>query len=270
MIKKLIFKCLVLSWVWPFLSGCETVPITGRSQLNLIPDSTINSMALQEYNSFLKDNKPSTDQGKIDLVKRVGYRLIEAVERYCQENNMMDAIKDFSWEFNVVESKEKNAWCMPGGKVVVYTGILPLTGDDAGLAVVMSHEIAHAVARHGSERMSQGLVFQMGGIALSEAVKTNPAMTQRLFMQSYGMGAQIGVLLPFSRLHETEADRLGLIFMAMGGYDPRVAVDFWQRMSAAQEGASPPELLSTHPADTTRIRNIEEAMPEAMQYYRPR
>lgn len=271
MTKNLIFRCLVcMSMVLPLVAGCETVPITGRSQLNLIPDSTINSLASDEYTAFLKENKPSTDQGKIDQVKRVGYRLTESVERYCRENNMMDAIKGFSWEFNVVESEEKNAWCMPGGKVVIYTGILPLTQDDAGLAVVMSHEIAHAVARHGSERMSQGLLYQMGGIALSEAVKTNPAMTQRLFMQSYGMGAQIGVLLPFSRLHETEADRLGLIFMAMAGYDPRVAVGFWQRMSAAQEGASPPEFLSTHPADTTRIRNIEQMLPEAMQYYRPR
>lgn len=271
MTKSFTIKCLVLvSAALLLLSGCDTVPITGRSQLNLIPDATINGMALQEYNTFLKDNKPSTDTVKIDQVKRVGYRLTEAVERYCRENNMDAAIEGFSWEFNVVESKEINAWCMPGGKVVIYTGILPLTQDDAGLAVVMGHEIAHAIARHGSERMSQGLLYDLGGMALSEAVKTNPAATQKIFMQSYGLGAQYGVLLPFSRLHETEADRLGLIFTAMAGYDPHAAVAFWTRMSASKEGASPPEFLSTHPADTTRIQNIEQMMPEAMQYYRPR
>jgi len=271
MTKSVTIRCLVLvSAALPLLSGCDTVPITGRSQLNLIPDATINSMALQEYNKFLKENKPCTDPVKIDQVKRVGYRLTEAVERYCWENNMGAAIEGFGWEFNVVESKEINAWCMPGGKVVVYTGILPLTQDDAGLAVVLGHEIAHAIARHGSERMSQGLLYDLGGMALSEAVKTNPAVTQKLFMQSYGLGAQYGILLPYSRLQETEADRLGLIFTAMAGYDPRAAVAFWTRMSASKEGASPPEFLSTHPADTTRIQNIEQMMPEAMQYYRPR
>lgn len=271
MAKLFVCRWVVLvSLALPLLSGCDIVPITGRSQLNLVPDSTINGMALQEYNTFLKENKVSADPVKIDQVKRVGYRVTEAVDRYCQENNMAAAVEGFTWEFNVVESAEINAWCMPGGKVVVYTGILPLTQDDAGLAVVMSHEIAHAVARHGSERMSQGLLYDLGGMALSEAIKTNPAATQNLFMQSYGLGAQVGVLLPFSRLHETEADRLGLIFMAMAGYDPHAAVGFWTRMSASKEGASQPEFLSTHPADTTRIQNIEGMMPEAMQYYRPR
>ena len=218
MAKFFIFKRIVLvSFMLPLLSGCDMVPITGRSQLNLIPDSTVNGMASEEYTKFLKENKLSTDQVKIDQVKSVGYRVTEAVERYCQENDMSQAVAGFSWEFNVIESKEMNAWCMPGGKVVIYTGILPITQDDAGLAVVMSHEIAHAVARHGSERMSQGLLYDLGGMALSEAIKTNPAATQKLFMQSYGMGAQYGILLPYSRLHETEADRMGLIFMAMAG-----------------------------------------------------
>jgi predicted Zn-dependent protease len=267
---SVLWIIIVVSMVLPLLAGCSQVAITGRSQLNLVPDSMVNSMALQEYTSFLKENKVTTNTVQIDQVKRVGYRLSEAVEQYCRQNNMSDVVSGFTWEFNVVESEEINAWCMPGGKVVVYTGILPLTKDDEGLAVVMGHEIAHAIARHGSERMSQSLLYEMGGIALSEAVKTSPAATQQLFMQSYGIGAQVGVLLPYSRLHEKEADRLGLIFMAMAGYNPRVAVDFWTRMSAAQQGSAPPELLSTHPADTTRIRYIEEMLPEAMQYYRAR
>jgi predicted Zn-dependent protease len=262
---------LLISMLLPLLIGCEQVAITGRSQLNLVPDSMVNSMALQQYTTFLNENKVTTNTVQIDQVKRVGYRLTEAVERYCRENNMAQTIKGFTWEFNVVESEEVNAWCMPGGKVVIYTGILPITKDDDGLTVVMSHEIAHAIARHGSERMSQGLLYEMGGIALSEAVKTSPAATRDLFMQSYGIGAQVGILLPYSRLHEKEADRMGLIFMAMAGYDPRVAVDFWTRMSASKkEGAAPPELLSTHPADASRIRYIEEMLPEAMKYYRAR
>lgn len=249
-----------------FCVGCAEVPITGRSQLNLVPDSMIHSMAVQEYQSFLKENKLSTDPQKTAMVREVGTRIAKAVETYFKEQGMSEPLQGFSWEFNLVENKEKNAWCMPGGKVVVYTGLLPIAQDENGLAVVMSHEIAHAVAKHGSERMSQALLYQMGGMALSEAVQNRPAATQRLFMQSYGLGAQIGVLLPYSRLHEKEADRLGLIFMGMAGYNPQTAVDFWKRM-AADKSASPPEFLSTHPSDQTRIQGIQEALPEAMYYY---
>jgi predicted Zn-dependent protease len=167
----------------------------------------------------------------------------------------------------LVESDEINAWCMPGGKVVVYTGILPLTRDETGLAVVMGHEVAHAVASHGAERMSQGLLVEFGGAALSAALNQQPARTKELWMTAFGVGTQVGLMLPYSRTHETEADHLGLIFMAMAGYDPRAAVDFWTRMSQAG-GASPPEMLSTHPSDQTRIRNIESFMPEALSYYR--
>lgn len=252
------------------LSGCAEVPVTGRSQINLIPDSTLNAMASQEYANFLKQNKLCTDPQKVDQVKRVGYRLVEAVERFCRQNDMTDAVAGFGWEFNVVESKEINAWCMPGGKVVVYTGLLPVARDDAGLAVVLGHEIAHAIARHGNERMSQGLLVELGGAALSEAIRTQPAATQQLFMRSFGIGTQVGILLPYSRTHEKEADRLGLIFMAMAGYDPRVAIDFWHRMAAAQQGPRPPEILSTHPSDATRIAYLQEIMPEALAYYQPR
>lgn len=270
MTLRRVCTAVVVVMIVVLLAGCSEVAITGRSQLNLIPDGTINSMAVQEYNSFLKENKPSTDSVKIDQVKRVGYRLTEAVERYCRQNNMSQTIAGFAWEFNVVESDQVNAWCMPGGKVVVYTGLLPVAQTDDGLAVVVGHEIAHAIARHGSERMSQGLLVQMGGMALSEAISSQPVATQNLFMQSFGMGTQVGILLPFSRTHEKEADRLGLIFMAMAGYNPRVSVDFWKRMSSAKEGGSPPELLSTHPADTTRIAYLQEMMPEALRYYNPR
>lgn len=248
------------------VSACTQVAITGRKQLNLVPDSMVNSMALGEYQSFLKENKLSDDPQATAMVREVGKRIAQAVETYFRRQGMTEQVADFAWEFNLIESKEKNAWCMPGGKVVVYTGLLPITQDENGLAVVMSHEIAHAVARHGNERMSQGLLYQMGGIALSEALQDHPAATQQLFMTSYGLGTQVGVLLPYSRLHEKEADRLGLIFMAMAGYNPQTAVAFWQRMAESREG-SVPELLSTHPSDKTRIQGIRDALPEAMRYY---
>ncbi len=254
-----------------FFAGCTTVPITGRSQFNTVPDSLINSMALQEYNSFLKspDNKLSTDPEKTAMVQRVGGRIADAVERYMNEHGLADQIADYEWEFNLIDSDEKNAWAMPGGKVVVYTGILETTQNEAGLAVVMGHEVAHAIARHGAERMTQGLAITLGGIALNEAIKDEPSATRTIFLTSYGVGATVGVMLPYSRMHETEADRLGLIFMAMAGYAPEEAVGFWQRMARSKEGSAPPEFLSTHPADETRIMNIKRSLPEARRYYRP-
>jgi len=252
-----------------FLTGCETVPITGRSQLNLVPESMVRSMAVQEYNSFLQspETKLSTDSSKAAMVQRAGSRIAEAVERYMRANGMEDEIEGYEWEFNLVESQEVNAWAMPGGKVVVYTGLLNLAQAEDQLAAVVGHEIAHAIARHGNERMSQGLLTTMGGIALSEALKNRPAQTRDLLLTSYGIGSTVGIILPYSRTQESEADRLGLIFMAMAGYDPQAAVTFWEKMAAQNEGASVPEFLSTHPADQTRIENIREYMPEAMQYY---
>ncbi len=250
-----------------FLTACTTVPITGRQQLNIVPMSSMLSMSFQQYDQFLEEHTLSTDAQKTAMVKRVGNRIAESVEQYLIENNHADELKNYSWEFNLVESQEINAWCMPGGKVVFYTGILPLTRDENGLAVVMGHEIAHAVAKHGNERMSQGLLAQFGSIALTEALRTKPAATRQLWMAAYGLGAQVGLILPYSRLHEKEADRLGLIFMAMAGYDPNAAIGFWQRMAAQKSGASPPEFLSTHPSDQNRIENIRSLIPEAMQYY---
>jgi predicted Zn-dependent protease len=250
------------------LAACTTVPITGRQQLNLISDSSMLSMSFQEYDKFLQEHKLSNDPEKVAMVKRVGVRVQRAVELYFRQNNMQNELSNYSWEFNLVDSKEINAWCMPGGKVVVYTGILPLTQDDAGLAVVIGHEVAHAVAKHGNERMSQGLLAQMGGMALSEALQTQPAATQQLWMATYGLGAQYGVMMPYGRLQENEADHLGLIFMAMAGFDPHAAIPFWQRMSAKKEGGAPPEFLSTHPSDQNRINNIQSLIPEAMKYYK--
>ncbi len=184
------------------------------------------------------------------------------------EHNMSDRLKNYQWEFNVVESAEVNAWCMPGGKVVVYTGILPVTQDEKGLAVVMSHEIAHAIAQHGNERMSQGLLSNLGEFTLSKALQDKPEQTKKLWMTAFNAGAQYGVLLPYGRLQESEADNLGLIFMAMAGYDPNLAVAFWGRMAKLKEGKTIPEFLSTHPSDQTRMKNIQAQIPEAMKYYR--
>jgi predicted Zn-dependent protease len=243
------------------------VPLTGRRQLNILPDATVLSMSFQEYDSFMKANKLSADARQTAMVKRVGKRIEGAVENYFAQQGMTRELSGYQWEFNLVDSKEMNAWCMPGGKVVVYTGILPVTKDETGLAVVMGHEIAHAVAKHGNERMSQQLVAQMGGVALSKALEEKPEKTRELWTAAFGLGSQVGVLLPFSRLQETEADRLGLTFMAMAGYDPHKAVDFWKRMASQQEGAAPPEFLSTHPSDETRIQKLNELVPEAMKYY---
>jgi predicted Zn-dependent protease len=265
-------KSKVLAWVSLLfvLAGCAEVGITGRKQFNLIPDSIINSMSLQEYGQFISANKVSTDAQKTAMVKRVGSRIVQAVAEYSEKNLTANPFAGYQWEFNLVEDPNVNAFAMPGGKVVVYTGILPVTGSEAGLAVVVGHEIAHVFARHGSERMSQGLLVQMGGMGLDLALQKQPEQTRSLFNAAYGLGSQVGLLLPYSRLHENEADHLGLIFMAMAGYDPHEAVGFWQRMAAAGKGqAKPPEFLSTHPADETRIRNLEKLTPEAMQYYRP-
>ena len=261
----------ILGALFLLLVSCSTVPITGRTQLDLIPGSTMLAMSFQEYDEFLKTHKLSANRQQTQMVKGVGARIQRAVEQYFAQNQSSQALDGYGWEFNLVESDEVNAWCMSGGKVVVYTGMLAVTQNEAGLATVMGHEIAHAVAKHGNERMSQGLLTQMGGTALSVALAQQPQQTRALWMTAFGLGSEVGLLLPYSRLHEEEADHLGLIFMAMAGYDPNKAVDFWQRMSAKKGAKSPPEFLSTHPSDATRIQKIKALVPEAMQYYaRPR
>ncbi|MBN1496073.1 MAG: M48 family metallopeptidase [Spirochaetes bacterium] len=261
---KRLYGLLLISLVGLY---CSTVPIIGRKQLIIVPDSQILSMSNQEYTSFMQSHRLSQNAQQVALVRAVGQKLRAGVERYLASINQSSLVKDFVWEFNLVESNEINAWAMPGGKVVFYTGILPVTRNEAGIAVVMGHEIAHVVARHGSERVSQGLLTQYGGAALSVLLKDKPQETQQLWLSAFGLGAQVGILLPYSRTHEKEADRLGMIFMAIAGYDPNHAVDFWQRMAQMNTGTKPPEFLSTHPSDSTRIRLLRESLPEAMSYY---
>jgi len=247
------------------LAACSTVPVTGRSQLNLISSSEMNSMSAQQYDTFLKENTSSRNQQQTAMVKRVGARIQGAVEQYFESIGLQAYLQNYTWEFNVVEDEQVNAWCMAGGKVVVYTGILPVAKDDAGLAVIMGHEIAHAIAEHGNERMSHQLIAQMGGTALSTALQSKPEATKSLWMSVYGVGAQYGALLPYSRMQESEADQLGLVFMTLAGYDPNVAVDFWERMAAQKGGQAPPEFLSTHPSDATRIASIKKSIPSIIQ-----
>ena len=257
----------IVAAIFLLLVSCSTVPITGRTQLDIVPNSTMLAMSLKEYDAFLTSHKLSSNREQTQMVKRVGERIQRAVEQYFAQNQLSRDLDGYSWEFNLVESDEVNAWCMSGGKVVVYTGILAITQDEAGLATVMGHEIAHAVAKHGNERMSQALMAEMGGTALSVALAQRPQQTRELWMTAFGLGAEVGVLLPYGRLQEEEADHLGLIFMAMAGYDPNAALAFWQRMSAKKDAKSPPAFLSTHPSDETRIREIKALLPEAMRYY---
>ena len=261
------YKLITFLIVVLIITACSRVLISNRKQLNLIPSSSMLQMSFDQYGQFLEDNVISANVQKTEMVKRVGKNTQKAIEQYFIDNGLEDELTNYDWEFNLVESNEVNAWCMPGGKVVIYTGILPLTKDENGLAVVMGHEIAHAIAEHGNERMSQGLITQLGGVALAVAVNEKPEQTQQLWMTAFGAGAQLGVLLPFSRLHESEADHLGLIFMSMAGYNPNHAISFWRRMAEMKDGQAPPEFISTHPSDENRIAQIEKLLPEALKYY---
>ena len=250
-----------------FVLSCQKNAITGRRSISLIPETEMIAMGLTEYDKFLTQNKPlpASDKRTI-LVKQVGTKIQQAVEKYYADKGLSSQLDGFKWEFNVVDENIVNAWCMPGGKVVVYTGLLPVTLDESSLAVVMGHEIAHAIARHGNERMSQGLIVQFGAAVLSTAMQQKPALTQSIFQQAYGVSTNLGIL-KYSRTHETEADKMGLVFAAMGGYNPEVAIGFWERMSQASSGSKSPEILSTHPSDETRIANLKAFMPEAKKYF---
>jgi len=264
--KKIILFYL---FIVVFLTGCSLNMVTGRQQLSLVQESELQLMATSQYNTFLSEHKVLKPGSSKDaaMVDRVGARIANAITKYYQSQQKESVLKGYLWEFNTIDSKEVNAWCMPGGKVVVYTGLLPVTQNETAVAIVVGHEIAHAIAKHGSERMSQGMIQQMGGIALGAALSQKPQETQNLFLQSYAIGSQVAAILPWSRQQETEADQYGLIFAAMAGYDPREAIPFWQRMSDAG-GASQPEFLSTHPSDETRIRKLKQFMPEALKYYK--
>lgn len=261
-------KILLLLVIILFAYGCATVPVTGRKQLSLISNSELLPMSYTNYEGVLDSANISSNKQQADMVKRVGVKIQHAVESYMAQINASSHLDGYDWEFNLIDEDIANAWCMPGGKVAFYTGIIPICKDETGIAVVMGHEVAHAIANHGAERMSQGLVQQMGGAALDVALADKPNETRALFGMAYGVASNYGAVLPFSRLHESEADKMGLIFMAMAGYDPREAPGFWERMAKNSGGGAPPEFMSTHPAHETRIKDLNEQIPEAMKYYK--
>jgi len=259
-------KVILISFI-AVLAACSTVMITGRKQFNIVSDSEILSASAAAYSDFIKTAPISKDAKNTAMVKNVGNAIAAAVEKYMRENGKSADLRNYSWEYNLVQSSEVNAFCMPGGKIVVYEGILPLTQNETGLAVVIGHEVAHAVAKHSNERMSQQIAVQLAGLGTDVLLSQKSEATRNAIGTLYGIGSQVGVILPYSRTHELEADRLGLIFMAMAGYDPNQALSFWQRMSANSSG-KPMEFLSTHPSDKTRIAKLQECLPEAMKYYK--
>ncbi|MCZ6468364.1 MAG: M48 family metallopeptidase [Candidatus Dadabacteria bacterium] len=259
---KYIIKPFLVLFIFALISlpilSCYKAPITGRSQFIIITQSQENEMGLTAFKEVLKNEQISTNQSYNNAVTRVGQRIAAVSDT-----------QNYKWEFKVIEDDEQiNAFALPGGKVAVYTGILPVAETDAGLATVMAHEVAHVAARHGGERVSTGILAQLGAVGVGAAMGGSDPFVYEAVMQAYGLGANVGVLLPFSRSQESEADRIGLVYMAKAGYDPREAVAFWQRMDEAVKGnPQPPEFLSTHPGYGTRIRNLQQWLPEAMVYY---
>lgn len=248
------------------LSGCGIVPLTGRRQILLVSDQEVLSSSLTQYRDYMKTASPSASVAWSEQVTRVGRKIANATESYLRANGLANEIKDFSWEFNLVKDAQVNAFCMPGGKIVVYEGLMNLVDSDDELAVVLGHEVAHAVAKHSNERMSQQILAQYGAQILNRSLSEKGTAVQALAGAVYGVGAQVGIMLPFSRKHESEADYMGLILMKMAGYNPDVAVGFWQKMSAGTAGTVP-ALLSTHPSDAQRISDIQKALPEIKAKY---
>lgn len=243
--------------------SCAKNPFTGKSTMAFVPNSQIFPSAFQQYNQFLSENKVIKGTSDAKRIETIGMKIKTAAERFLNANGNANYLDGYEWEYKLVDSKELNAWCMPGGKIVFYTGILPVCKDDAGIAAVMGHEVAHALANHGQQRMSAGLLQQLGAVGTQVAVGNQDAETQALIMQAYGVGSQVGGMLPFSRKHESEADMIGLTLMAIAGYDPINAVKVWERMSAISNGQAPPEILSTHPSNETRIKELTALIPQA-------
>ena len=263
-------QVFILIGICSFALSCSRNAVTGKNQLLLVPESEMQTMAVSQYKEFLDSSRvvnPSVKDAA--MVKRIGQRITNAITEYYKGQGRANVLDGYKWEYNLVESNEVNAWCMPGGKIVVYTGLLPVTQNEAALAVVMGHEITHALARHGSERMSQGMLQQFGQVALSVALANKSQQTQNLFMTAYGAGSNVAVILPFSRNQEYEADQFGLNFAAMAGYDPQQAIPLWERMEKMSGGSKPPEFLSTHPSEGNRIDRLKKQMPEALKYYKP-
>lgn len=266
---KVIFKTIGIFLIaGVLLSGCATVPITGRKQLVMLSSIELNALSKDNYRKVLDEATLSADDAKIRMIRRIGSKIASSSEKFLKENNMSDMSRSLDWEFNLIEDNTANAFAMPGGKVAVYSGILKYTQNEDGLAVVIAHEIAHVIANHGAERMSQMMLAQFGHTMLTSALEEKTQTTQEFLLLAYGVSMNLGVVLPYSRMHEKEADRIGLILMSQAGYDPREAVSFWERMNNAREGARMPEFLSTHPAPQTRIEDIESYMGEALKYYK--
>lgn len=266
--ETMFYKILSFALLLAVVTACATVAVTGRKQLSLVSSDEINQMSAQQYKEVIQKGPISTNQEQTAMVKRVGVRIQKAVEQYMAEKGLSNQLAGFNWEFNLIQDdKTVNAWCMPGGKVAFYTAIIPICKDEQGVAVVMGHEVAHAIANHGAERMSQGMLAEFGLSTIGAAMGQNPTATQQIFAQAIGMGTNVG-MLKFSRNHESEADHMGLIFMAMAGYDPSSAPKFWERMATLSGGQQPPEFLSTHPSHETRINDLEGWIPEAMKYYK--
>lgn len=263
---KLSSNLVALLGATLLLNSCSSVPITGRRQLSLVSDQEVLSASLTQYKSYMNSAKISGNKVQNDQVVRVGKRIAQATEQYLRENGLASEVSNFSWEFNLVNDNQVNAFCMPGGKIVVYEGLMKLVQSDDELAVVLGHEVAHAVAKHSNERMSQQVMAQYGGVALGAALGGQSAAVQSVASQVYGLGAQVGVMLPFSRKHESEADYMGLVLMSMAGYNPDAAITFWQKMSANSSGSTP-AILSSHPSDAARIAAIRKELPAIRQKY---
>lgn len=264
-----IFEALgwrVVGWVVLFaVTACARSPFTGRRSLQLFPPGQLEEMAAGEYREFLEQNEVSKDPAVVDPVRRTGERLALAAQVALEGEDSGELLDGYEWEFNVVEREEANAFVLPGGKVVVFSGLLPITRDEDGLAIVLGHEMAHAIAEHGNERLSQLMAAQLGGVALDVALRNHPAQLRQLFLTAYGVGANVGVLLPYSRAQESEADEIGLYLAAIAGYEPRAAVPFWRRL-AKVGGPSPPEFLSTHPDPENRAEELSRLVPRALEY----
>lgn len=259
--KKLLFIACFAA-----LSACSKNAVTGRSQLSLVSSEEMLTTSKQQYSQFLSQNKVITGTPEAAMVKNIGSRIAAAITQYYNSKGEGRTLSGYQWEYNLVNSKEVNAWCMPGGKIVVYTGILPITKNENALAVVLGHEIAHAVAEHGRERVSEQMAAQAGGVLFSSLFASDPQQAQNIFMVANGISTY-GVILPHSRKQELEADKLGLTYAAMAGYDPREAIPLWERMAELSNGQAPPQFASTHPATSTRIEQLKQEMPVAMQFY---
>ncbi|MFL9843617.1 M48 family metallopeptidase [Flavobacterium rhizosphaerae] len=259
--KKSMFA--LSGFLFMMVMACSTNPFTGKSSLNFVSNSQIFPTAFAEYDQFLKENQVITGTAQAQMVNTVGQKIKNAAETYLKSIGQSEYLNGYQWEYHLVKNDEVNAWCMPGGKIVVYSGILPITKDEAGLATVLGHEVAHALLNHGAQRMSADVINQLAATGVAAATANKSQTTQQLVMQAYGLGSTYGAILPFSRSHENEADEVGLTLMAIAGYNPDKALEFWQRMDANSGGSAPPEFLSTHPSNNTRISNIQKEIPKA-------